>query len=215
MIPLRIITSLEPVSYPDAIMFMDEYVDSIINNNAPGCLWFLEHPHIITGGTSADDRDIISPPNIPIYETGRGGKYTYHGPGQRVVYVILDLKLFDKDIKRFVRELETWLINSLHTLGLNTRIKDKQVGIWVPNSKNNIESKVAAVGLRIKRWVTFHGVAINVSTDLNYFQGIVPCGIKELGVTSLQHEGISIQLPQLDDLLINEFCKLFKAQAIQ
>lgn len=215
MIPLRIITSLEPVSYPDAIMFMDEYVDSIINNNAPGCLWFLEHPHIITGGTSAEDSDIIFPQNIPIYETGRGGKYTYHGPGQRVVYVMLDLKLFDKDIKRFVRQLETWLINSLHTLGLNTHIKDKQVGIWVPNSKNNVESKIAAVGLRIKRWVTFHGVAINVSTDLNYFQGIVPCGIKELGVTSLHHEGISIQLPQLDHLLINEFCKLFKAQAIQ
>lgn len=215
MIPLRIITSKELIAYPDALLFMEKYVDSIINDGAPGCLWFLEHPHIITGGTSADISDIVSSSNIPIYETGRGGKYTYHGPGQRVVYIMLDLKLFNKDIKQFVRQLESWIINSMTQLGLNTCTKDKQVGIWVKNSKNNIESKIAAVGLRIKRWVTFHGIAINAFTDLSYFQSIIPCGIKDLGVTSLQNEGISIQMPQLDHLLTDEFCKLFKTQAIQ
>lgn len=215
MIPVRIIHSSNPVNYPDAITFMENYVDQIINDGAPGCLWFLEHPHTITGGTSSETSDLLSPTNIPIYETGRGGKYTYHGPGQRVVYVMLDLKLFDKDIKSFVRLLEQWLINSFQKLGLTTHIKDKQVGIWVQNSANKIESKVAAVGLRVKRWVTYHGVAINVSTDLNRFQDIIPCGIKDLGVTSFQNEGISIQLPQLDLLLIDEFCKLFKTQAVQ
>ena len=215
MIPLRIITSTGPVNYPDALMFMDQYGESILNEGAPGCLWLLEHPHIITGGTSADISDIVSKPHIPVYEAGRGGKYTYHGPGQRIVYVMIDLKLFDKDIKQFVRKLEEWLVSSFFKLGLTTHIKDKQVGIWVQNSRNNLESKIAAVGLRIKRWVTFHGIAINVSTDLNYFQNIVPCGIKDLGVTSLDNEGISIQLPLLDSLLIDEFCKTFKTQATQ
>jgi lipoyl(octanoyl) transferase len=215
MIPLRIITSTEPVNYPDALAFMDEYVERILKEGAPGCLWFLEHPHIITGGTSAHNSDIISKPHIPVYETGRGGKYTYHGPGQRIVYVMLDLNLFGKDIKQFVRQLEAWLMNSLFKLGVATHIKDKHVGIWVQESKNNVDSKIAAVGLRIKRWVTFHGIAINVSTDLNYFQDIVPCGIKDLGITSLNNEGISIPPPHLDRLLIDEFCKLFKTQAIQ
>lgn len=215
MIPIRIIKSSDLVHYPDAITFMDDYVDQIINHGAPGCLWFLEHPHTITGGTSADKSDLLSPPSTPVYETGRGGKYTYHGPGQRVVYVMLDLKLFDKDIKKFVELLEQWLMNSFQKLGLTTHIKDKQIGIWVQNSTNKIESKIAAIGLRVKRWVTYHGVAINVSTDLNRFQDIIPCGIKDLGVTSFQNEGISIQLPQLDLLLIDEFCKLFKSQAAQ
>lgn len=214
MIPIRIIQSSDPVNYPDAIAFMDQYVDKIITGGAPGCLWFLEHPHIITSGTGSESSDLLSPPNIPIYEAGRGGKYTYHGPGQRVVYIMLDLKLFDKDIKNFVQLLEQWLINSFKRLGLITYIKDKQIGIWVHSPTNKIESKIAAVGLRIKRWVTYHGVAINVSTDLNRFQDIVPCGIKDLGVTSFQNEGISIQLPQLDLLLIDEFCKLFKTQAV-
>jgi lipoyl(octanoyl) transferase len=215
MIPIRIIQSPEPVNYPDAIAFMEQYVDSIINDEAPGCLWFLEHPHIITSGTSSENSDLLALPNIPVYHTGRGGKYTYHGPGQRVVYIMLDLKLFDKDIKKFVKLLEEWLINSFQKLGLTTHVKDKQIGIWVQNSAHKIESKVAAIGLRVKRWVTYHGVAINVSTDLNRFQDIIPCGIKDLGVTSFQNEGISIQLPKLDLLLINEFCKLFKTQAVQ
>jgi lipoyl(octanoyl) transferase len=215
MIPIRIIHSSDSVSYPDAVAFMEQYIDNIINEGAPGCLWFLEHPHMITGGTSSENSDLLSSPNIPVYETGRGGKYTYHGPGQRVVYVMLDLKLFDRDIKNFIRLLEEWLINSFRKLGLVTCTKDKQVGIWVPTSANKVESKIAAIGLRVKRWVTYHGVAINVSTDLNRFQDIVPCGIKELGVTSFQNEGISIQLPQLDLLLIDEFCKLFKTQAVQ
>jgi len=215
MIPIRIIHSSDPVNYPDAITFMENYVDNIINDGAPGCLWFLEHPHTITRGTSAESSDLISSPNIPIYEAGRGGKYTYHGPGQRIVYVMLDLKLFDRDIKNFVQLLEQWLINSFQKLELTTHIKDKKIGIWVQNSTNNIESKIAAVGLRVKRWVTYHGVAINVSTDLNRFQDIIPCGIKDLGVTSFQNEGLSIKLPQLDLLLIDEFCKLFKTQTAQ
>lgn len=214
-IPLRIIHTTELIEYPDAVMVMEQYVEDIISQGAPGCLWFLEHHPTITGGTGATKSDILKIPTIPVYDTGRGGKYTYHGPGQRLVYIMLDLKLLKKDIKFFVSQLETWLINSFQQIGLHTEVKEGRIGIWVPNSVNRIESKIAAIGLRIKRWVTFHGVAINISPDLNHFQNIVPCGIKEFGVTSLKNEGLSISMPKFDYLLTNEFCKLFNAQIIE
>jgi len=216
MLSIRIIRTTNSIEYLDAIALMEQYVEDIINKGSPGCLWFLEHPPTITGGTGATKSDILKiPNNIPIYETGRGGKYTYHGPGQRLVYIMLDLRLLKKDIKFFIRQLETWLTNSFQKIGLHTEVKKDRIGIWVPNSANRIESKIAAIGLRIKKWVTFHGVAINIAPDLNHFQNIVPCGIKEFGITSLKNEGLYVNTATFDYLLTNEFCKLFNAQIIE
>jgi lipoyl(octanoyl) transferase len=216
MIPIKLIVSKTPVDYLDAVSFMEQQVDEMITKGEPGYLWFLEHPPTITSGTSSNSTDLLTKnPDIPVYESGRGGQYTYHGPGQRIVYVMLDLRHFGKDIKKFIQLLEEWLINSLAITGLSTHIKPNKVGIWVENSKNKIDSKIAAIGLRVRRWVTYHGVAINVSTDLNRFKDIVPCGIKEFGVTSFHNEDISINMSQLDQILVSEFCKLFKTQVIQ
>lgn len=214
-IPVRLLHTPEVVDYPDAVNFMEGYVEDIINNKAPGCLWFLEHPPTITGGTGADKSEVLRISDIPIYDTGRGGKYTYHGPGQRIVYVMLDLNLFKKDIKLFVNQLEIWLINSFAKVGLHTEVRDDRIGIWVPDSLNKKESKIAAIGLRLKKWVTYHGVAINISPDLKHFQNIVPCGIKEFGVTSLKNEGLPIKIETFDQILIDEFCKLFQTKTIE
>lgn len=211
-IPIRILRSSTFIEYPEAVTFMEKYVDNILNKNVLGCLWFLEHPPTITGGTSAKKTDLLIPCDIPVYASGRGGQYTYHGPGQRVVYLMLDLKLFHKDVRFFVNQLETWLSNTLKKAGLDTKTYKDRIGIWVPNSKNYIESKIAAIGLRIKKWVCYHGIAINVSPNLNHFKTIVPCGIQELGVTSLENEDVDIKMSVLDELLIEEFCKLFEAQ---
>lgn len=216
MIPIKLIASESLIDYPYAIAKMEKHVDEMITNGAPGCLWFLEHPPTITAGTSSNDKDLLTTNlDIPVYESGRGGKYTYHGPGQRIVYVMLDLRHFGKDIKTFIQRLEEWLINSMAIAGLSTHIKTNKVGIWVENSTHTVDSKIAAIGLRVRRWVTYHGVAINVSTDLNRFKDIVPCGIKEFGITSFLNEGISINMSQLDQILVSEFCKLFKTQVIQ
>lgn len=215
MIPINLVFSEAPVHYPDAIEYMEQYVESMLTNGVCGCLWFLEHPHTITAGTSSNEKDLLTLiSQTPVYESGRGGKYTYHGPGQRVVYIMLDLKHFGKDIKKFIQLLEKWLINSLSIAGLCSHVKPNQIGVWVGNSTNKIDSKIAAIGLRAKRWITYHGVAINVSTNLNRFQDIVPCGIKEFGVTSFHNEGISFNMSQLDQILVNEFCKLFKTEVI-
>lgn len=216
MIPIKLIVSESQIDYLNAVTRMEKHVDEMITNGAQGCLWFLEHPPTITAGTNSNDKDLLTTnPDIPVYESGRGGKYTYHGPGQRIVYVMLDLKHFGKDIKTFIQRLEEWLINSMAIAGLSTHIKTNKVGIWVENSTNKVDSKIAAIGLRVRRWVTYHGVAINVSTDLKRFKEIVPCGIKEFGITSFLNEGISINMSQLDKILVSEFCKLFKTQVIQ
>lgn len=216
MTPIQIITSKTPIDYLYAVSFMEHYVEQMINGKASGCLWFLEHPPTITYGTSSNPSDLlVRNADIPIYESGRGGQYTYHGPGQRIVYIMLDLNVFGKDIKRFIQHLEEWLISSLALVGIPSHIKPNKVGIWVENSTNKIDSKIAAIGLRLKRWITYHGVAINISTDLNRFQDIVPCGIKEFGVTSCHNEDINIDMSQLDQILVSEFCKLFKTQVIQ
>ena len=216
MIPIKLIVSESQIDYLNAVTKMETHVDKMITNGALGCLWFLEHPPTITAGTSSNAKDLLTTnPNIPVYESGRGGKYTYHGPGQRIVYVMLDLRHFGKDIKTFIQRLEEWVINSMAIAGLSTHIKTNNVGIWVENSTNKVDSKIAAIGLRVRRWVTYHGVAINVSTDLKRFKEIVPCGIKEFGITSFLNEGISINMSQLDKILVSEFCKLFKTQVIQ
>lgn len=215
MIPIRLIRSSKQIEYSEALSFMEQYVDLMLKDNAPGCLWLLEHPPTITAGTSATDADLINAQNIPVHQTNRGGKYTYHGPGQRIAYIMLNLTLLKKDIRYFVQQLERWLINTFKVCGLHTHTSQNRVGIWITNKETRTENKLAAIGLRVKKWICFHGVAINLSPDLKHFQNIVPCGIKNYGVTSLEKEGFNISTQQLDEILIKEFCKIFGTKIIE
>jgi lipoyl(octanoyl) transferase len=193
-------TSPAPVPYEEALAFMDERVAAIHAGTAPECIWLLEHPPLYTAGTSAKDADLLDP-RFPVYTAGRGGQYTYHGPGQRVAYVMLDLKKRQKtpDVKQYVCNLERWIIQSLKTFGINGECKSGRIGIWVDTKEG--EKKIAAVGVRIRHWITLHGISINVSPDLSHFDGIVPCGISEHGVTSMQDLGVKAGMGELDAAL--------------
>ena len=177
--------SHDPVPYEDAIDFMDNKVEAIRHAAAQECIWLLEHPPLYTAGTSAKPSDLLNP-QFPVFKTGRGGEYTYHGPGQCVAYVMLDLKKRQTvpDIKRYIWSLEEWIIRTLDVFDIAGERREGRVGIWVQT--NGIEKKIAAIGVRIRRWVTLHGIAINLNPDLTHFSGIVPCGIKNYGVTSIQ-----------------------------
>ncbi len=202
--------SFLPVAYDDAVRFMEQRVQSMLDADTIGCLWLLEHPPLLTAGTSASLSD-LSPDNIlPIHQSARGGKHTYHGPGQRIAYVMLNLKMLGSDVRVFVKKLESWVVGALEQVGLSAGVHKDHVGIWVPSSNLGAEAKIAAIGLRVRKWVSYHGVAINVCPNLNHFQYIVPCGIKNLGVTSLKEEGIKIDISSFDDVLVSQFCKEFK-----
>src|SRR5919106_5723000 len=187
------------VPYADALAFMEERAAAIHAGTARECVWLLEHPPLFTAGTSADPAELFNPFDFPVFEAGRGGRYTYHGPGQRVGYVILDLEKRGKDIRRFVHSLEQWVIDSLAHFGVNAHRAEGRIGIWVGAGAE--EAKIGALGVRVKRWVTLHGFAINVDPDLTHFGGIVPCGIAEFGVTSLVQLGKQIPLKRVDDAL--------------
>lgn len=202
------LSSNTPIPYPDALQVMDDQVAKIIDG-ANDAVWLLEHPHLYTAGTSAKAEDLLTTNNIPVYKTGRGGEYTYHGPGQRVIYTMLNLEQRNqKDLRQFIHHLEEWIILTLKDVGLTAERRDGRIGLWVTHP-NKTEHKIAALGVRVRKWVTFHGAAINVNPDLSYFNGIVPCGIKEHGVTSLHNEGIDITYKELDELLISNFNKVF------
>lgn len=201
-------TSSRVIDYPDALHFMEERAGEIRVGHAPEAVWFLEHPPIYTAGTSADKKDLLSPNRFPVYSTGRGGEYTYHGPGQRVAYVMLDLTKRRNDIRAYVRNLEAWIIASLARVGVIGERREGRVGIWVPDGAGG-EKKIAAIGVRVRRWVTFHGIAVNVSPDLSHFDGIVPCGIADHGVTSLKALGMSTTLNDLDKILKKTFKDFF------
>ena len=188
-----------PVPYEDALRFMEERAAAIREGTAGECVWLLEHPPLFTAGTSADPAELMNPQQFPVYEAGRGGRYTYHGPGQRVGYVLLDLEKRGKDIRRFVHSLEGWMIDTLAELGVEAHRAPGRIGIWVGEGAD--EAKIGALGVRVKRWVTLHGFAINVAPDLSHFGGIVPCGIAEFGVTSLSELGKQIPLPAVDAAL--------------
>lgn len=196
------------IDYPSAIEFMERRVAGIRAETAEECVWFLEHPPLYTGGTSADPADLLNAA-FPVYETGRGGEYTYHGPGQRVAYVMLDLKRRQQlpDIKKYVWQLEEWVIRSLAHFGITGERREGRVGIWVVTPEG--EKKIAAIGVRIRHWVTYHGVAINVSPDLSHFAGIVPCGIRGFGVTSMADLGKDISVSEMDAVLQGEFKAVF------
>jgi lipoyl(octanoyl) transferase len=192
-------TSDAPVAYEEAHAFMERRVAAIRENTASECIWLLEHPPLFTAGTSADPAELFNPMNFPVHDAGRGGRYTYHGPGQRIGYVMLDLEKRGKDIRCFVHALEGWMIAALLELGISAHRAAGRIGIWVGEGAN--EAKIGALGVRVKRWVTLHGFAINVAPDLSHFSGIVPCGISEFGVTSLDMLGKQMPIQTVDAAL--------------
>jgi lipoyl(octanoyl) transferase len=191
------------VPYGEALAFMDARAAAVRDGRERECIWLLEHPPLFTAGTSADPAELTNPLDFPVHEAGRGGRYTYHGPGQRVGYVILDLEKRGKDIRRFVHSLEGWMIDALAELGVAAHRADGRIGIWVGEGAE--EAKIGALGVRVKRWVTLHGFAINVAPDLSHFAGIVPCGISEFGVTSLAELGKQMPLASVDCALRQSF----------
>ena len=194
------------VPYPEAVAAMEARVAAIAAGTAPEQVWLLEHPPIYTAGTSARDADLIEA-RFPVYRTGRGGQYTYHGPGQRIGYVMLDLRHRKPDVRAYVHDLEQWLIDTLDMFGVRGERRDGRVGIWV--RRGTREDKIAALGVRIRRWVTFHGVSLNVDPDLGHFSGIVPCGVREHGVTSLAELGLPVSMADVDVALKQSFGKIF------
>jgi len=195
------------VAYPAALAAMEERAAAIRRDEAPELIWLLEHPPLYTAGTSARPADLLTQ-RFPVYEAGRGGEYTYHGPGQRVVYVQLDLKARRPDLRLYIHCLEEWIIRTLARFGIQGERREGRIGIWIVRA-NGREDKIAAVGVRIRRWVTLHGIAINLDPDLSHFGGIVPCGIREHGVTSLQDLGRHASLMELDQALADTFAEVF------
>jgi lipoyl(octanoyl) transferase len=198
-----------PVPYAEALRTMEERVEAIAQGRAPELVWLLEHPPLYTAGTSAKSSDLVQPDRFPVYQTGRGGQYTYHGPGQRVGYAMLDLQRRGRaDLRSYVQDLEEWLIRTLARFDVRGERRRGRVGIWVVRPDGG-EEKIAAIGVRVRRWVTCHGVSINRDPDLSHFEGIVPCGIADRGVTSLAKLGIAVSPEELDRVLVEEFAAVF------
>ena len=195
------------VPYDEAQGAMEARVEAIRAGTAPEQVWLLEHPPLYTAGTSAKAGDLLQPDRFPVHATGRGGQYTYHGPGQRVAYVMLDLKERGADVRRFVRDLEEWIIRTLARFNVKGERREGRVGIWVAHDGR--EDKIAAIGVRVRRWVTFHGISLNVEPDLSHFSGIVPCGVRQHGVTSLVDLGLPATMTDLDVALAETFDEVF------
>jgi len=211
-VPVEWLVAPEPVNYPEAIALMEARADSIAAGKASELIWLVEHPPIYTAGTSADDAD-LNEARFPVHRTGRGGQFTYHGPGQRVAYVMLDLTKRGQDVRRFVMALEAWVIASLDAFNITGERREDRVGVWVkrPDKGAGFEDKIAAIGIRVRRWVTFHGISLNVEPDLSHFSGIVPCGISEArcGVTSLVDLGLPVTMDDADAALKAAFIEIF------
>jgi len=203
------------VDYEPAVAAMEARVAAIAAGEAPELIWLLEHPPLYTGGVSAKAEDLLEPGRFPVHQTGRGGQYTYHGPGQRVAYVMLDLNRRGKDVRALVRGLEGWLIDSLATFGVDAGVRDGRVGVWVERNGAgwSREDKIAAIGVKVRKWVTFHGISLNVEPELEHFGGIVPCGITEHGVTSLVDLGVLATMDEADAALKGAFQRRFGAVA--
>ncbi len=204
---MRLWTSPDPVSYPQALATMDREVEAIGQGRASELLWLLEHPPLYTAGTSARPEELLEP-RFPVFRTGRGGRFTYHGPGQRVAYVLVDLQRRGRDVRGYVWRLEEWLIQSLAELGVEAHRRPGYIGIWVVGPDGR-EAKIAALGVRVRRWITSHGVALNVCPDLSHFAGIVPCGLAGDPVTSLEALGVDAGLADVDRALVRRFGEVF------
>lgn len=200
-----------PVPYDRAVSDMTTRAEEIAAGHARESIWLLEHPPIYTAGTSANAADLLEPDRFPVFATGRGGQYTYHGPGQRIAYVMMDLRHRKRDVRAFVCALEEWIIASLATYGVTGERRPGRVGVWVrrPGPGAEREDKIAAIGVRIRKWVTFHGISLNVDPDLEHFSGIVPCGVADHGVTSLKDLGVKVTMEEVDTVLQTEFMRIF------
>jgi len=207
----RISNSL--VDYQQAVRTMEDRVAAIRAGGKDELVWLLEHPPLYTAGTSANSADLLDAGGLTVYKTGRGGQYTYHGPGQRVVYVMLDLQARKLDIRRYVSMLEDWLIATLNRFGLRGERRDSRVGIWI-NSCQGREDKIAALGVRVRHWVTYHGISLNVDPELSYYGGIVPCGIQGHGVTSLADLGQPVDMTKVDVHLRHAWDEVFGETAV-
>ena len=204
--------SRSPVPYPDAVAFMEARAAAVADGTAGELVWLLEHPPLYTAGVTARRDDLLDPERFPVFETGRGGQHTYHGPGQRVAYAMLDLQARRRDVRGFVQALEAWVIDALAAFNVRGELRDGRVGVWVERRTPGVpprEDKIAAVGVKIRRWVSFHGISLNVEPDLSHFDGIVPCGIRAHGVTSLVDLGRPVTMDEADDALRASFERVF------
>jgi lipoyl(octanoyl) transferase len=204
------------VDYPAAVAAMEARAAAIAEGRANELIWLLEHPPLYTAGVSAKAGDLLQPGRFPVFESGRGGQFTYHGPGQRVAYVMLDLTQRRRDVRAFVAALEAWVIGALGRFGVRGEVRDGRVGVWVERKsavQPTREDKIAAIGVKLRRWVSFHGIALNVEPDLSHFGGIVPCGVTEHGVTSLVDLGLPVTLAGADAALLASFREVFGAAA--
>jgi lipoyl(octanoyl) transferase len=199
-----------PLDYETALAMMDARVAAIAAGEAPEAVWLLEHPPLYTSGTSARPEDLLNP-RFPVYPAGRGGQFTYHGPGQRVAYIMLDLTQRGRDIRCLVQGLEQWVIDTLEAHNIRGERREGRVGVWVarPDKGFGREDKIAAIGVRVRKWVTFHGISLNVAPNLSHYDGIVPCGITDQGVTSFEDLGQLVTLPEVDSVLYARFKTLF------
>src|SRR5271169_1226092 len=202
-----------PVDYGPAVAEMEARVAAIRADTEPELVWLVEHPALYTAGTSAREEDLLDPHYLPVHRTGRGGRYTHHGPGQRIAYVMLDLDRRDRDVRCHVHRLEEWMIRTLARFGVNGERRAGRVGIWVVRPDGG-EDKVAAIGVRVRRWVTYHGVALNLDPELDHYRGIVPCGIAEHGVTSLAALGVGATMEEVDTVLRGTFAEVFAAASL-
>jgi lipoyl(octanoyl) transferase len=210
--PVEWAVSAAPVGYPEAVAAMEARVEAISNGEAGELVWLLEHPPLYTAGVSAKPDDLLAPDRFPVFKSARGGQHTYHGPGQRVAYVMLDLRERGRDIHAFVRALEAWIILALAAFNVEGQVRPGRVGVWAERKAPGVparEDKIAAIGVRIRRWVSFHGISLNVEPDLGHFEGIVPCGIREHGVTSLVDLGLPVTMDEADAALKAAFAAIF------
>ena len=198
------------VDYQEGIKIMEDQLDRVINSMQSDTIFLLEHKEVYTAGTSHNVEELLKPDSFPVIYTGRGGKFTYHGPGQRIIYPIINLNNTDKvkDLKLYITQLEKWIILTLAELDVNAFTIQGKVGIWVKNSRN-IESKIGAIGIRVRKWVTYHGIAVNISPNLDNYSGIIPCGINDFPITSLEDMGINISITEFDIILKKKFIEIF------
>ena len=214
-VPVEWIVADAPVDYEAALAAMKSRATAIAAGAAPEAVWLLEHPALYTAGTSAEAKDLLAPGRLPVYAAGRGGEYTYHGPGQRVAYVMLDLRERGRDVRCLVQGLEEWLIETLKAFSLAGERRDGRIGVWVKTpGRPGGESKIGAIGVRVSKWVTTHGIELNVAPDLSAYQGIVPCGIADRGVTSLEDLGQIVSMPEADIALRAAFERCFGPTAL-
>ncbi len=196
--------STTAVPYPEAVAFMDKQVAGIVSGEAHECVWLTEHPPLYTAGARSGPGEILPKACLPVFATGRGGRVTYHGPGQRLAYVMLDLRTRGRDVRAFVGGLEQWIIAVLREFGIRAETRAGRIGVWVPRGADD-SAKIAAIGVRVRRGVTFHGVSLNVDPDLSHYEAIVPCGIRDAGVTSLKELGVDVPMTDVDQALVRHF----------